>query len=58
MINDENTEFASGDAVLVIGGPNDGKVGTVLRRRGDDYLVVLEDGVEVVLRTEDLSLRQ
>ena len=54
----EDPVFASGDAILVVGSAHDGLVGTVLRRNGDRYLVVLEDGTEVVLTAEHLTLRQ
>ena len=57
-MNEENTVYASGDAILVVSGIHDGKVGTVLRRKGEDYLVVLEDGAEVILRAEEITLRQ
>ena len=54
----EDPVFASGDAILVVGSAYDGLVGTVLRRNGDRYLVALEDGAEVVLTAEHLTLRQ
>jgi hypothetical protein len=54
----QDEHFAVGDAILVVGTDDDGKVGTILRRTGDDeYLVALEDGVEVRLRASDLSHR-
>lgn len=52
-------EFETGDAVVVLGTPNDGKVGTVLRETDDDdhYLIVLEDGKETILSGNQLALR-
>jgi hypothetical protein len=52
-------EFETGDAVLVLVGPYDGQVGTVLRATDDEdhYLVALEDGKEAILSGRDLSLR-
>lgn len=52
-------EFESGDAVVVLGTPHDGKVGTVLRATDDEdhYLVVLEDGKEAILSVNQMSLR-
>ena len=52
-------EFVAGDAVVVLGTPYDGKVGTVLRATDDDnhYLIVLEDGKEAILSVDELSLR-
>ena len=51
--------LAVGDAILVVGTAHDGKVGTILRVKGnDEYLVALEDGTEVVLGAADLSLRR
>jgi len=52
-------EFEAGDAVVVLGTPYDGKVGTVLRATDDDnhYLIVLEDGKEAILSVDELSLR-
>ena len=52
-------EFVSGDAIVVLGTDHDGKVGTVLRATDDEghYLIALEDGTEVILGADDLSLR-
>lgn len=49
--------LAIGDAVLVIGTADDGKVGTILRLIDNQYLVALEDGSEVLLSADHLSLR-
>jgi hypothetical protein len=55
----QGPQFAVGDAVLVLGTANDGKVGTILRRiQEDEYLVALEDGTQVVLHSAELSLRR
>jgi hypothetical protein len=55
----ETPEFSSGDAIVVLCPPYDGKVGTVLRPVDEDhhYLVVLEDGREAILSGDDLALR-
>jgi hypothetical protein len=52
-------EFETGDAIVVLGTPNDGKVGTVLRATDDDnhYLIVLEDGQETILSGNQLAPR-
>jgi len=59
MNNEMPEEFEPGDAVVVLGTPYDGKVGTVLRPTDDEnhYLIVLEDGREAILNADDLSLR-
>jgi hypothetical protein len=59
MNNEIPEEFEAGDAVVVLGTPYDGKVGTVLRPTDDDnhYLIVLEDGREAILSADKLSLR-
>jgi hypothetical protein len=59
MNNETPQEFETGDAVVVLGTPYDGKVGTVLRPTDDDnhYLIVLEDGREAILGADELSLR-
>jgi hypothetical protein len=59
MSNEIPEEFEAGDAVVVLGTPYDGKVGTVLRPTDDEnhYLIVLEDGREAILSAGDLSLR-
>ena len=55
----DKQEFAVGDAVLVVGTDHDGKVGTILKVKGNGrYLVALEDGTEVALSAGDLSLRR
>lgn len=50
--------FAVGDSIVVIGTADDGKVGTVLRRIGDQYLIALEEGKETTLEGYHLSLRR
>jgi hypothetical protein len=52
-------EFESGDAILILGTNHDGKVGTVLRPSDDEnhYLIVLEDGTEVILSANEMALR-
>ena len=51
-------KYTSGEAVLVEGTAHDGKVGTVLQAISDDeYLVVLEDGTQIVVHQESLMLR-
>jgi hypothetical protein len=52
-------EFTMGDAVVVIGTPYDGKVGTVIRPTDDEnhYLIALEDGRETVLNADELLPR-
>jgi len=59
MNNEVPDAFESGDAVVVLGTPYDGKVGTVLRQTDDEnhYLIVLEDGREAILSGDDLTLR-
>ena len=57
MSSEERTVFTSGDAVLVVGTVHDGLVGTILQRRGEEYLVALEDGSIVMLTAENLTLR-
>ena len=57
MSSGEEDVFTTGDPVLIIGTVHDGKVGTVLRRRNDEYLVALEDGAVVVLQAQNLSFR-
>jgi len=59
MSSEMSDEFEVGDAVVVLGPPNDGKVGTVLRETDDDnhYLIVLEDGKETILSGKQLALR-
>jgi hypothetical protein len=59
MNNEIPDEFEAGDAVVVLGTPYDGKVGTVLRQTDDEnhYLIVLEDGRETILSGDALSLR-
>jgi hypothetical protein len=52
-------QFAIGDAILVVGTRDDGKVGTIIRLADDQqYVVALEDGTEVLLRDEDMTLRR
>jgi len=52
------TKYSSGEAVLVDGTAHDGKVGTVLKPVGDDeYLIVLEDGTQILVHQESLMLR-
>ena len=52
-------ELVAGDAVVVLGTDYEGQVGTVLRATDDEnhYLIALEDGKEVILGADDLSLR-
>ena len=59
MNTEMSHEFEAGDAVVVLGTPYDGKVGTVLRQTDDEnhYLIVLEDGREAILSGDELSLR-
>jgi len=59
MSTEMSGEYESGDAVVVLGTLNDGKVGTVLRATDNDdhYLVVLEDGKEEVVSADHLALR-
>jgi hypothetical protein len=56
----ENEEliFAVGDPVLIMGTAHDRKVGTILRRVADQYLVAVEDGTEVLMPIENLSPRR
>jgi len=50
--------YSEGEAVLLDGTAHDGKVGTVLKPVGEDeYLVVLEDGTQVLVHQESLLLR-
>ena len=52
-------KFAIGDAILVVGTRDDGKVGTIIRLADNlQYVVALEDGTEVLLRAEDMTLRR
>jgi len=43
----------------VVGTRDDGKVGTIIRLADNlQYVVALEDGTEVLLRAEDMTLRR
>ena len=57
-MKNEESIFAIGDAVLILGTDDDGKVGTILRLVAQQYLVALEDGTEVLLPSENLSPRR
>jgi hypothetical protein len=57
-MQNEDPIFTIGDAVLILGTDDDGKVGTILRRVAEQYLVALEDGTEVLLPSENLSPRR
>lgn len=50
-------KFRVGDAIVIEGTSQDGKVGTILQCVQDEYLVVLEDGVVVFLPEENLAFR-
>jgi len=50
-------KYSVGDAVIIEGTRDDGKVGTILKRIHDEYLVVLEDGTQVLLAAENLRFR-
>lgn len=59
MLNRYPRDYAIGDAVLVVGTLDDGKVGTIIRLADDDqYIAALEDGAEVILDAESLTLRR
>ena len=59
MPADTPRQFAVGDAILVVGTRNDGKVGTIIRLADQgQYVVALEDGTEVLLRDEDMTPRR
>jgi len=53
------TKYSEGEAVLLLDGTShDGQVGTVLKPVGDDeYLIVLEDGSQILVPQESLTLR-
>jgi ribosomal protein L24 len=50
-------KYDVGDAVVIEGTVDDGKVGTILKLVHDEYLVVLEDGTQVILNENNFSLR-
>jgi len=59
MWTESHYKFAIGDAILVVGTRDDGKVGTIIRLADNlQYVVALEDGTEVLLRAEDMTLRR
>jgi hypothetical protein len=59
MRTESHYKFAIGDAILVVGTRDDGKVGTIIRLADNlQYVVTLEDGTEVLLRAEDMTLRR
>ncbi|HYR84133.1 MAG TPA: hypothetical protein VE422_08655 [Terriglobia bacterium] len=59
MRTESPDKFAIGDAILVVGTGDDGKVGTIIRLAEDhQYVVALEDGTEVLLDAEDMTLRR
>jgi hypothetical protein len=59
MRTESHYKFAIGDAILVVGTRDDGKVGTIIRLADNlQYVVALEDGTEVLLRAEDMTLRR
>ena len=59
MGTESHYKFAIGDAILVVGTRDDGKVGTIIRLADNlQYVVALEDGTEVLLRAEDMTLRR
>ena len=59
MRTESQYKFAIGDAILVVGTRDDGKVGTIIRLAKDhQYVVALEDGSEVLLSAEDMTLRR
>ena len=59
MRTESHYKFAIGDAILVVGTRDDGKVGTIIRLADNlQYVVALEDGTEVLLRSEDMTLRR
>jgi len=59
MWTESHYKFAIGDAILVVGTRDDGKVGTIIRLADNlQYVVTLEDGTEVLLRAEDMTLRR
>jgi len=55
-MNIEQT-FEVGDAVIIEGTPDDGKVGTILQFTHNEYLIALEDGTQVLLTRENIRLR-
>ena len=59
MRTESHYKFAIGDAIVVVGTRDDGKVGTIIRLADNlQYVVALEDGTEVLLRAEDMTLRR
>ncbi len=59
MRTESHYKFTIGDAILVVGTRDDGKVGTIIRLADNlQYVVALEDGTEVLLRAEDMTLRR
>ena len=59
LLHRMTTKYDVGEAVLIDGTKHDGKVGTVLKPVGEDeYLVVLEDGTQILVQQESLMLRR
>ncbi len=49
--------FTVGDAIIIVGTRDDGKVGTILKRVHDEYLVVLEDGTQALVSEGNIRFR-
>jgi hypothetical protein len=51
------SKYSVGDAVIIEGTRDDGKVGTILKVVHEEYLIALEDGTQVLLPAGNIRYR-